>query len=75
MEAAGSMTAAAALITAHLAGADTGALLDRSDCREVADRLAAALAGVMRLYGGGDPDALVNALLADRMARALAGVT
>jgi len=75
MTAVGSMTAAAALVTAHLSGADPGTLLDSCDTREVADLLSHALAGVVRLHGGGDPDALVNALLADRMRRALSGVS
>lgn len=62
---------AGALIMAHVLGQDTGALLDAADCRELADELAASMAGMIREHGG-TPEAFAATLAADRARRAIA---
>lgn len=59
------------LVVAHLAGMDTAELLDRADCRELADELASSMAGMIARHGG-TPDAFAAMLAADRARRAIA---
>lgn len=61
---------AAALIMAHLTRQDTASLLDRMDCREIADQLACTLASMIREHGG-DPESFAAMLAADQVRRAI----